>query len=357
MSRASVARTSPRSSSSSPPSPAYDETAPQDSRGSGYISNNQTWNAPYTDDAQVRTRRTGVAPIRVDASGRYKEENGQNEEATEGQSRGRGFASRLGFGSSSTANQQPQSQVQRPVQPKRSVLTSLNPTRPRLSSASSPTTIPTDSAWHANDFMLGSGMVILQPSTEGVVLVYEKVEKYWFLPKGRKDIGESLEEASLREAYEEASTLQYYAAGLIPNTEPIYITTTSWHRQRPIQRCVKSDGQGGTYLTFWFVGMIGKDAVREENTGMEDEQNYEAHIVKYDFAMKALWGKEKMIVQKAYDLWRYTVDAEADIKRMEIQCEEQIRKEEESKTVVEASGGDNAQDTEGTENMDVRRGG
>ncbi len=149
-----------------------------------------------------------MAPVRVDAIGRYKEENGQNEEATEGQSRGRGFASRLGFGSSSTANQQPQSQVQRPVQPKRSVLTSLNPTRPRLSSASSPTTIPTDSAWHANDFMLGSGMVILQPSTEGVVLVYEKVEKYWFLPKGRKDIGESLEEASLREAYEEASILR-----------------------------------------------------------------------------------------------------------------------------------------------------
>ncbi len=101
--------------------------------------------------------------------------------------------------------------------------------------------------------------------------------------------------------------------------------------------------------------MIGKDAVREENTGMEDEQNFEAHIVKYDFAMKALWGKEKMIVQKAYDLWRYTVDAEADIKRMEKQCEEHIGKEEES--VVEVSGGDNAQDMEGTENTDARRGG
>jgi len=46
-------------------------------------------------------------------------------------------------------------------------------------------------------------MVIIQPSTDKVLLVYEESKNYWFLPKGRKDIGESLEEAALREAYEE----------------------------------------------------------------------------------------------------------------------------------------------------------
>ena len=51
--------------------------------------------------------------------------------------------------------------------------------------------------------MLGAGMVIIQPSSAKLVLLYENRLKYWFLPKGRKDLGESLEQTALREAYEE----------------------------------------------------------------------------------------------------------------------------------------------------------
>jgi 8-oxo-dGTP pyrophosphatase MutT (NUDIX family) len=55
--------------------------------------------------------------------------------------------------------------------------------------------------------MLGAGMVIIQPSTEKVLLVNETERHYWFLPRGRKDVGESLEQTALREAYEEVSNL------------------------------------------------------------------------------------------------------------------------------------------------------
>ena len=58
--------------------------------------------------------------------------------------------------------------------------------------------------------MLGSGMVVIQPSSGKVLVLCEKYKdahgrehSYWFLPKGRKDVGESLEQAALREAYEE----------------------------------------------------------------------------------------------------------------------------------------------------------
>jgi ADP-ribose pyrophosphatase YjhB (NUDIX family) len=51
--------------------------------------------------------------------------------------------------------------------------------------------------------MMGAGMVILQPSTDRVVVVHDSVDGHWFLPRGRKDIGESLEKTALREAYEE----------------------------------------------------------------------------------------------------------------------------------------------------------
>lgn len=60
-----------------------------------------------------------------------------------------------------------------------------------------------DGVYFASDFMIGAGMVILQPSTGKIVVVHDGRTNGWFLPKGRKDVGESLEQTALREAYEE----------------------------------------------------------------------------------------------------------------------------------------------------------
>jgi hypothetical protein len=68
--------------------------------------------------------------------------------------------------------------------------------------------------YFASDFMIGAGMVILQPSTMKVVVVYDAQTKSWFLPKGRKDVGESLEQAALREAYEEVRSIHLCASVL-----------------------------------------------------------------------------------------------------------------------------------------------
>ena len=57
--------------------------------------------------------------------------------------------------------------------------------------------------WYCADFMVGAGMVVLQPATGKVMLLYAPRGKYWFFPKGRKDVGETLERTALREAYEE----------------------------------------------------------------------------------------------------------------------------------------------------------
>jgi 8-oxo-dGTP pyrophosphatase MutT (NUDIX family) len=57
--------------------------------------------------------------------------------------------------------------------------------------------------FYSENFMLGAGAVIIQPSSGKVVIVQDG--DHWFLPKGRKDLGESIEEAALREAYEEVS--------------------------------------------------------------------------------------------------------------------------------------------------------
>lgn len=62
-----------------------------------------------------------------------------------------------------------------------------------------------DSLWFCSDFRLAASLVIIQPSSGRVVLVHDTAKNYWFLPRGRKDVGESLEQAALREGYEEVS--------------------------------------------------------------------------------------------------------------------------------------------------------
>jgi NUDIX domain len=67
-----------------------------------------------------------------------------------------------------------------------------------------------NSAWCSQNFMLGAGMVIIQPSTDKFVIVHDSIDGQWFLPRGRKDLGESLEKTALREAYEEVRGLDFF---------------------------------------------------------------------------------------------------------------------------------------------------
>jgi 8-oxo-dGTP pyrophosphatase MutT (NUDIX family) len=127
--------------------------------------------------------------------------------------------------------------------------------------------------------MLGVGMVIIQEHTHKIVMVWEKEKRYWFFPRGRKDVGESLEVAALREGYEESGytpefmphygnmhqprppshTDEQYTE---PTCEPIFVTLMHWSAKARKER----DGRvyvkpGGEYLITWFLGKIASDAV------------------------------------------------------------------------------------------------
>lgn len=52
-----------------------------------------------------------------------------------------------------------------------------------------------------------ANLIHMKPDTDKVLVLYDTKQKYWFLPKGRKDVGESLEETALREAYEEVRAI------------------------------------------------------------------------------------------------------------------------------------------------------
>jgi len=51
----------------------------------------------------------------------------------------------------------------------------------------------------------GAGVAIFHIASERVVVCYHTRDQYWFLPKGRRNVGESIEEAACREGFEEVS--------------------------------------------------------------------------------------------------------------------------------------------------------
>lgn len=57
----------------------------------------------------------------------------------------------------------------------------------------------------ASNFVTASGVAIFHIKSARVVLCYHTRDKYWFLPKGRRDAGEHSTRAAEREGFEEVS--------------------------------------------------------------------------------------------------------------------------------------------------------
>jgi len=173
-----------------------------------------------------------------------------------------------------------------------------------------------NSAWCSSNFQLGAGMVLIQQNTHKIVVVYDTQEKYWFFPRGRKDRGESLEQAALREAYEESgyraeflpmyhSTMAPIAPNsggsrLAPHTEPIFVTLMSW--------LARKHREGGEYIISWYVGQIPEDAVRETNTGMPDEKNYVSYLLGIDDAIPRLCMQERSVLEYVWHEYCQTLE-------------------------------------------------
>jgi 8-oxo-dGTP pyrophosphatase MutT (NUDIX family) len=64
---------------------------------------------------------------------------------------------------------------------------------------------PVYAEFPAKNLVTGCGVAIFHVRTERVVLCYHTRDKYWFLPKGRRDAGEETRRAAEREGFEEVN--------------------------------------------------------------------------------------------------------------------------------------------------------
>jgi hypothetical protein len=67
---------------------------------------------------------------------------------------------------------------------------------------------------------------------------------------------------------------------------------------------------GVEYITFWYIARIPPGAVREENTGMANEVNYESHLLSYEEAMTKLPFEHRDVAHTAWSIWKYSLELE-----------------------------------------------
>lgn len=66
-------------------------------------------------------------------------------------------------------------------------------------------TPPFNANFDSAHLTIGAGVAIFHIATSRVVLCYHPVMKYWFLPKGRRDVNEETARGAEREGFEEVA--------------------------------------------------------------------------------------------------------------------------------------------------------
>lgn len=107
---------------------------------------------------------------------------------------------------------------------------------------------------------LAAGVAIFHIASSRVVLCYHARDRYWFLPKGRKDQGETIEQAACREGFEESG----YRNRLLPvpqtHRQPAPAVTAlleedppSPFSTEPVWTQLAPNGRNTQYILFWYV--------------------------------------------------------------------------------------------------------
>lgn len=120
-------------------------------------------------------------------------------------------------------------------------------------------------------FVVSCGTISLDPAHRKVLLIRWKKNGEVFLPKGRKNIGESLEDAAVRETYEETG----FRVAILPMRIPTLATPGTDDEQtnelntEPIAFSQRLTDNNTIKLIFWFAAK--GDSTAEPDSGTQEE--------------------------------------------------------------------------------------
>jgi len=154
--------------------------------------------------------------------------------------------------------------------------------------------MPADRSLHfSQQCVLSCGTITLDLERNKVLLIRWRTNDEYLLPKGRKDIGETLEQAALRETYEEtghtvhllplsmptlatspagSSSSPSPTEGKIPTEDDTPVDPQRWIEcTEPIAVQQRITRRGTNKIIFWFVAQCDSAVPPDRNTQMANE--------------------------------------------------------------------------------------
>ena len=164
----------------------------------------------------------------------------------------------------------------------------------------------------AGSFVVSAGSILFrikQPTKQlEICILHQLTRDEWLLPKGRKDRGEAIEEAALRETYEETG----YRCSLWPQrmaTRAPAPGVNNVHRSEvaeglvePMAVTIRDLREGKIKMIFWFIALVENGVEKVEGSQMENE-NFDSIFFDAKAAIERLtFQSDREVAQKAFDI-------------------------------------------------------
>ena len=143
-----------------------------------------------------------------------------------------------------------------------------------------------------DSFVLSAGTVTLDPIRGKILLLFYRPKSEYLLPKGRKDKGESLADAAVRETFEESGYQCELVAHSLPTRAIGSGTDGLVEHMEPIS-CQQRMNRGARKIIFWFVAKGDSTAVKMEGTQDEGE-DFESKWVDIEHGLEMLSYEDDM---------------------------------------------------------------
>lgn len=169
----------------------------------------------------------------------------------------------------------------------------------------------------AGDFVVSAGSVLFRdhlkntPSNLQICLIYNTTTKSYQLPKGRKDRGESIEQAAVRETFEETGyecelwPQRMLTRALVPGQNIHDVVQEGDGLVEPIAVTVRDYGEGtgkGTKIIWWYITKVIDDGMRVEGTLLDYETFESVWVDAGSAAERLTLEKEREVVQQALEI-------------------------------------------------------
>lgn len=169
----------------------------------------------------------------------------------------------------------------------------------------------------AEEFVVSAGSVLfdISPQTETlrICLIHHRAWNEWWLPGGRKDRGESIESAAVRETFEETGfrcvlfPVNLQTRATIPGVDHKDRPQLELLSHEPIAITVRNISETNMKLIWWFVTRVEGEAVQQDGTQTASE-DFEARFFNAEDAIEQLTFKaDKDIATKAVALVKATL--------------------------------------------------